>query len=760
MDDATRLIADLEEKLADLDHKVATYRQGLADEFTRHEHRLLRDVPETLCATVKGSVARSLDKYPAISPALARAPAGALAAADSPKPCSGAATPTPTPAAAADADADATAAAAPTATAPASTGTSASTSTPPGPGTGATDAATSTAAPATAASRSADHEDSSPAAPRLPRPATPPPSLLPPPPPSPPAATDDPGHMSDSPAEDREAELRGLFTPTFLPLLDISINRMRPPPTPPKPRSPRNSNPMAAAAAATPKMDAADPARPGPGEARPSSSPQTCTQLPARPHVIRRATDDRSTSSVLSDKSDSKSRRSALRRSSSSSKPQSPRRVRFDVAGTEVLPTSSPSDTSQDLFRQPPSDGGYTAPALNEDDDPAKPRSVAAILGLNDAEDDEPPPKKVSSSQALRALSRLPLDSDTVWTPVTQESTPYPNPEGRGADAVKPNWSLKSETRAATSQGAEQRPVPAPASPPRRPAPLEVGRAKTHPGTPLRRTTESWDDSDESSDDDFLSIAKPRSFRNKASLVSSRPRSPSGDEESRPIPARRATTGTVPNKTQASRAPTPPPGVLRGGARQPKDAVPSAANQAQDEAPDPGPDYSDVFDFEESEGMPARPITPPREESESEPEDSRPQPRQAREPLQMYSTSPAVSVPGRRASQIPSGAEEVPAATPTSIPGTTPKSQVPAVGSYRGRAITMPVVVDPSVHEQAAAMGEFNSFVGSLDGRTGMDDGDVSSFRASIAAVEFGGTPRSLTQRMMLEERDQLRRKG
>lgn len=735
MDDATRLIADLEEKLADLDHKVATYRQGLADEFTRHEHRLLRDVPETLCATVQSTVARSLVKYPAISPALARAPA--LTGADSPEPCPGAATPA----------ADATAAAS-TATAPASTST---------PGTGATDTATSTAAPATAASRPADHEDSSPAAPRLPRPATPPPSLLPPPHPSPPAATDDLGHMSDSP-EDREAELRGLFTPTFLPLLDISINRMRSPPTPPKPRSPRNSDHMAAPTTTTTKMDAADPARAGPGEARPSSSPLTCTQLPTRPPTIRRATDDLSTSSALSDKSDSKSRRSALRRSSSSSKPQSPRRVRFEVAGTGVLPTSSPSDSSQDL-RQPPSDGGYTAPAL-EEDDPARPRSVAAILGLTDAEDNEPPPKKVSSSQALRALSRMPLDSDTVWIPVTQESTPDPNSEGRGADAVKPNSSLKSETSAATSPSAELRPAPAPASPPRRPAPLEVGRAKTHLGTPLRRSTESWDsDSDESSDDDFLSMAKPKSFRNKTSLVSSRPRSPSDGEESRPVPARRATTGTVSNTAEAPRAPTPPPGILRDGARQSRDVVSSTANRTQYEAPDGGPDYSDVFDFEESEGMPARPPTPPREESDSEPEDSRPQPRQAKEPLHMYSTSPAVSIPGRQAAQMPPRAEEAATVAATNIPGTTPKSQVPAVGSYRGRSITMPVVVNPSIHERAAALGEFNSFVGSLDGRSGMDDGDVSSFRASLAAVGFDGTPRSLTQRMMMEEREELRGK-
>ncbi|SPO02735.1 uncharacterized protein DNG_05410 [Cephalotrichum gorgonifer] len=63
MDDATRLIANLQDKLAELDQKVATYRQDLADEFTRHSHQLLRDLPESLSATVQGTIARSVHKH-------------------------------------------------------------------------------------------------------------------------------------------------------------------------------------------------------------------------------------------------------------------------------------------------------------------------------------------------------------------------------------------------------------------------------------------------------------------------------------------------------------------------------------------------------------------------------------------------------------------------------------------------------------------------------------------------------------------------
>ena len=64
----------------------------------------------------------------------------------------------------------------------------------------------------------------------------------------------------------------------------------------------------------------------------------------------------------------------------------------------------------------------------------------------------------------------------------------------------------------------------------------------------------------------------------------------------------------------------------------------------------------------------------------------------------------------------------------------------------------MPVVKNEDLHAQAASLGEFNTFVGGLDGRSGMDEGDLNSFRASLVHTGFSGTPRSLTERMMLED--------
>ena len=63
----------------------------------------------------------------------------------------------------------------------------------------------------------------------------------------------------------------------------------------------------------------------------------------------------------------------------------------------------------------------------------------------------------------------------------------------------------------------------------------------------------------------------------------------------------------------------------------------------------------------------------------------------------------------------------------------------------------MPIVSD-EVHAQAASLGAINSFVGSVDGRSGLDESDVRSFRASGGIGSFSGTPKSLSERMMMDE--------
>jgi hypothetical protein len=73
------------------------------------------------------------------------------------------------------------------------------------------------------------------------------------------------------------------------------------------------------------------------------------------------------------------------------------------------------------------------------------------------------------------------------------------------------------------------------------------------------------------------------------------------------------------------------------------------------------------------------------------------------------------------------------------------------VGSYKGRPFHMSIVSD-EIHAQAASLGAMNSFVGSVNGRSGLDESDVQSFRASSGVGSFSGTPRSMSERMMMDE--------
>ena len=63
----------------------------------------------------------------------------------------------------------------------------------------------------------------------------------------------------------------------------------------------------------------------------------------------------------------------------------------------------------------------------------------------------------------------------------------------------------------------------------------------------------------------------------------------------------------------------------------------------------------------------------------------------------------------------------------------------------------MPVVND-AAHASAASMGAMNSFVGSVNGRSGLDASDILSFRTSGGVGSFSGTPKSMSERMMMDD--------
>ncbi|KAL2213595.1 hypothetical protein CC79DRAFT_1316383 [Sarocladium strictum] len=522
-----------------------------------------------------------------------------------------------------------------------------------------------------------------------------------------PAAATAPEPRTLSAIRDHETDFQGLFTPSYLPLLDSR------PPIPASPRIYSHPAPQAVAHPAQPGPGGAVKTNNHPQQLQPATSSISSEKaasmaaqdekdgashtpdpsLTKRPSHVRTSTDE-TTSSVMSDRSD-KTRRSALRRSSSASKtPQSPRRVRFEYMGTEVLPTASPQASDMMTPRATsPRPGSNSESVLSDDDD-----------------DYEPPPRKISSSDALRALSRQPLEG-TVWTVV--------NPESDDASSDHTNSRPVTPNSPATAQSMASQPAPRSPSVPIPEANSIVQRLgsvheEQEDDESHINDDANEDDDNSSSDEEFLAMAKPKSFQNKSAVQPTGPLSPlkaKSDEASFSGPA-------------------------SGKAGVSREQKKTARDKLEDHA-----EEDDPFHFEMSGlSAPPRPRARPppittREDHDGDDDIATP----AKVSLSAYSTSPAVSIARQGAAPGPP--------TPTSA-----KFQVGSVGSYKGRSIIMPVVRNPELHAQAESLGDFNTFVGGLDGGSGMDEGDMNSFRASVMQGGFSGTPRSLTERFMMEE--------
>jgi hypothetical protein len=155
-------------------------------------------------------------------------------------------------------------------------------------------------------------------------------------------------------------------------------------------------------------------------------------------------------------------------------------------------------------------------------------------------------------------------------------------------------------------------------------------------------------------------------------------------------------------------------------------------------------DEEDLFGFEDQaigpgtteKYLPEEEDEPAAEETtEAEEEAARVQP-----PLYSTSTSPARSIPK-------------PLLKASGSPSLPSKAMHASIGSYKGAPLRMGVVTNPKVQAEAEAMGDVRTYVGSIHGRTGIDPTDESSYRASLSGNKmFSGTPRSFSERMMIEE--------
>jgi hypothetical protein len=374
----------------------------------------------------------------------------------------------------------------------------------------------------------------------------------------------------------------------------------------------------------------------------------------------------------------------------------------------QVLPTASPRS-----FRPIIPDTIY--PHAYPDSDEEK--------QIEDVE--EPPPKRISSSQRLRALSRSPLAEDgTKWTTVMAP------PDGSASVATNGIQTSDDEDEQLEIGGRSKASVAK--------APSDKSSISKALGSPPSDDSEAValgenkeeEQAETPSDDEMLDMPPlRRQSASPASMLSPAiPQDISGNK----------------SPTASTRSPGKPLHSLETTGSIPQ----TTGSQFSEEY-----DHDDLFHFDDGD-VDGQKNPPPRKEEEDDEasssdetarDDTPSSPLKEPEPTKLspYSTSPARDIVR---SNHRAKSEETPASKGI-------------VGSYKGRPFSIPIV-SPEVHAMAASLGEVNSFVGSVHGRTGLDESDAQSFRASL---RNSGTPRSLSERMRMEdimEAEEQKRKG
>jgi hypothetical protein len=459
--------------------------------------------------------------------------------------------------------------------------------------------------------------------------------------------TRDPEQDSPQVLHEREHEFQGLFTPSYLPLLDYTSRQVR--------ASPLHS-PISFDKGKGNEME---------DEQDEKTHVAILEDAPAfeRPsQPVRRSTDELS---IGSDRSDRQTRRSALRRSSDNSKLQIPRRVRFDVMGEEVLPTASPQRAEIAIEN--------VAFYLADDDKPGTEQTEEA--------QDSPPHKKVSTTDALRALSRQPLEDDGAqWITVSSGLDGEPVELDSGEGALKSNSELNIAPNASPKQ--------------------------------TLRNAEDNDDDDTVSDDGMANMPPLSPMRGKRA----NPVQVSSPTDAHPEAEKAAESSTPPSKSPSN---LKSPEKTQGGDEEDLTFLED--------------DEDNLFRFDESGYEEKMPQEDKHEESDSDSDSVLEMPSSRQSPADHgFSASPALNIPSRKTPPCPSA----------------PK---PSVGSYKGHPFNLPIVSE-ELHAQAASLGAVHSFVGSVTGRTGLDPGNDQSFRESLKTGSFMGTPRSMVERMMMED--------
>ncbi|KAL2122979.1 hypothetical protein VTJ04DRAFT_3434 [Mycothermus thermophilus] len=104
--------------------------------------------------------------------------------------------------------------------------------------------------------------------------------------------------------------------------------------------------------------------------------------------------------------------------------------------------------------------------------------------------------------------------------------------------------------------------------------------------------------------------------------------------------------------------------------------------------------------------------------------------------------------------------------TPTDVlPPVSPSAALfsHSIGSYKGRTVLSTPIKNPKLYDEIANMKDVHFFVGSIDGRSGVEPADLGSYRAASLAMVGGGAtagavPKSFSERLALEEEMERRK--
>jgi hypothetical protein len=86
-----------------------------------------------------------------------------------------------------------------------------------------------------------------------------------------------------------------------------------------------------------------------------------------------------------------------------------------------------------------------------------------------------------------------------------------------------------------------------------------------------------------------------------------------------------------------------------------------------------------------------------------------------------------------------------------------------SIGSYKGRTVLSTPIKNPKLYDEIANMKDVHFFVGSIDGRSGVEPADLGSYRAASLAMvggaaTAGAVPKSFSERLALEEEMERRK--